>query len=204
MRRLTNINVNTPDYHDKNWREEFHTQNNHRYDHVRLQWLLRHVKPGDKVIDLGAGLFGACQYAVDQLKDLYLGTEFRCLDYSATARDIALRDFPALKYDLGDVLPKTSYPDQIFDVVIASELIEHMDDPEALVKEMARICKPGGWMMLSTVDPDCEDAKRYNRSYPEHVWQFTPEDLLELFKPYGKCGYERVGNYDCVECQTYA
>jgi len=44
----------------------------------------------------------------------------------------------------------TTYRDDVFDVVVAFSVIEHVPDPEAMVREMARVCKPGGLVLLST------------------------------------------------------
>lgn len=45
------------------------------------------------------------------------------------------------------VLP---FPDNSFTVVISSECIEHTPDPEAAIKEMCRVCKPGGYICFTT------------------------------------------------------
>lgn len=200
MRRLRDHNCNSPEYYEKIWAEEYHNNNNHRYDHARLLDLLKYVKPGDRVIDLGAGLFGACQYAVHHLKDHYPNTTFVALDYSHTAKEIAQRDFPDLTYLLGDVT-NTGLPGDHFDVVISGEVIEHLEEPLALVKEMARICQPGGHMMLSTLDPETEDAKKHGE-YPEHVWEFEVMDLVDMFKSYGLTEYWKTGNYHMISCQN--
>lgn len=38
-------------------------------------------------------------------------------------------------------------------------------------------------------------------SYPEHLWEFTPEDLIGLFSLYGQARHFLVGNYHFIECQ---
>jgi 2-polyprenyl-3-methyl-5-hydroxy-6-metoxy-1,4-benzoquinol methylase len=45
------------------------------------------------------------------------------------------------------VLP---FPDATFDVVLSTEVIEHVPDPALAVKEFARVLKPGGHLVLST------------------------------------------------------
>jgi 2-polyprenyl-3-methyl-5-hydroxy-6-metoxy-1,4-benzoquinol methylase len=42
------------------------------------------------------------------------------------------------------------YPARSFDVVLCSEVIEHMTSPELLVAEMSRVLRPGGLLVLST------------------------------------------------------
>jgi 2-polyprenyl-3-methyl-5-hydroxy-6-metoxy-1,4-benzoquinol methylase len=42
------------------------------------------------------------------------------------------------------------YADESFDVIISCETIEHLLDPLAAVKEMARVCRAGGLLYLTT------------------------------------------------------
>lgn len=43
-----------------------------------------------------------------------------------------------------------SIPDNSFDVVISSECIEHAPDPEKALREMVRVLKPGGLIVVTT------------------------------------------------------
>jgi ubiquinone/menaquinone biosynthesis C-methylase UbiE len=42
------------------------------------------------------------------------------------------------------------YRDATFDVIVSSETIEHLVDPAAALREMARVCRPGGTLYLTT------------------------------------------------------
>ena len=50
----------------------------------------------------------------------------------------------------GNIEAGLNYPDDRFDVVFCSEVIEHMTSPAELVGEMKRVLKPGGQLVLST------------------------------------------------------
>jgi SAM-dependent methyltransferase len=97
-----------------------------------------------------------------------------------------------------DIRTGLPFPDQEFDLVVCGEVVEHMEDPAALVREMCRVC--GGHVVLSTVDMHCEDAIRNRVVYPDHLWDFQPEDLTGLFDGLGDVTYYRVGNYHFVAC----
>jgi 2-polyprenyl-3-methyl-5-hydroxy-6-metoxy-1,4-benzoquinol methylase len=49
----------------------------------------------------------------------------------------------------GDVRYVVSILDETFDVIIASEIIEHLDDPWSLLAELRRIATPGGRLIMS-------------------------------------------------------
>ncbi|MCK4500366.1 hypothetical protein KAU11_07705, partial [Candidatus Babeliales bacterium] len=76
----------------------------------------------------------------------------------------------------------------------------HMEDPAAFAGELARITKPGGWISISTVNTKSENAIKHGE-YPEHLWEFTPEDLTGFFKPFGEVIYEELGDYHLIYCK---
>lgn len=191
MIRLHQQNVNTPEYYNEMWSHP----ENHDFDRVRMEAFCSVVEEGNAVLDLGAGLYGFGEYLVRR------GTpavEVWALDFSPEAKRIVQARCPGLHYNIGNVLA-APFKAMSFDVVAAGELIEHMENPALLAAEMARLCRPGGWLVISTVDPDCEDARKLE--YPEHLWKFTPEELLAFFAPFGQARYQLVGDYHFVYCR---
>jgi 2-polyprenyl-3-methyl-5-hydroxy-6-metoxy-1,4-benzoquinol methylase len=41
-------------------------------------------------------------------------------------------------------------PDDCADAVVAVETIEHLENPRAFLRELARLAKPGGWVVVTT------------------------------------------------------
>lgn len=176
-------------YYERVWSVE--TNERPFYDAVRQRALASKIRCGDTVIDIGAGVFGTVQYVVEHMKGLEIFPV--CYDQSYTARDIVVKKFPEILYMLGS-LPETYLPSDSFDVVVAGEIIEHMEEPAKLAKELARICRVGGWVTLSTVNTLSENAIKHG-PYPEHTWEFEPKDLLDMFSPYGNARYSVCGDY---------
>lgn len=176
MIRLRNENINTPDWFDHVWKLE----NVHRYDAVRLRQFLQDVKPAETVLDVGAGWWGIAQYAT---RYEYPG-RYTALDFSEEARRRTLEFTPELDYRIGDAL-RTPFPDGSFDRVCCGELIEHMESPAELVAELFRVCRVGGRVIVGTLIAECEAAKAHG-DYPEHLWVFTPDDLVQVMMPHAE------------------
>lgn len=193
MKRLTEVNINTPKHYEDIWSNK--VVNRPWFDAVRHRALIQFVKNGDKVLDVGAGVYGSCQYIGEKTDIKALLT---CVDFSYTAKEIVKTMCPAIDYQLMDVTHMLFRPHS-FDCVISGETIEHMDDPAVFAAELCRMCKPGGWVTISTVDTNCQAAKEHGE-YPEHIFEFTPEDLKSFFAPFGTVKYELVGHYHCIYC----
>lgn len=76
-----------------------------------------------------------------------LNTKASCCDYTDE-----LMKIPDQKVDLVDLNHKKELPyqDNTFDIVTATEVIEHLEDFRAILREIYRVLKPGGICVLST------------------------------------------------------
>jgi SAM-dependent methyltransferase len=78
-----------------------------------------------------------------------------------------------------------TYPDAAFDVVIMSMVIEHLYDPFDVMREIARVIKPGGQFLFSTVVRDAPDAAIYGKywagfDFPRHMIYFRMSDIRAM------------------------
>ena len=83
---------------------------------------------------------------------------------------------------------------QQFHTLTLSEVMEHLDDPRSLLKELATLLLPGGILVLEA--PNCEGVtgigtlKDYRKVDPsEHINGFTPATLQRLAE---SLGFKRI------------
>lgn len=71
-------------------------------------------------------------------------------------------------------------PDASFDVVLCTQVLEHVDDPARAVRELRRVTAPGGRVLAST-----HGVQVYHPS-PNDLWRWTHAGLGRLFADNGE------------------
>jgi SAM-dependent methyltransferase len=88
----------------------------------------------------------------------------------------------------GDVLP-LPYANGSFTVVTSRFAFHHFLDPKAVLAEMARVCAPGGTVVLIDAAPAPEKADAFNRMElirdPSHTRAMPEAELKALFSAVG-------------------
>ncbi|MGY1702105.1 methyltransferase domain-containing protein [Geodermatophilus sp. SYSU D00766] len=114
-------------------------------------YLLPHLRPGLELLDVGCG---PGTITVDLARRVAPGRVLG-IDVSADplgeARDLAEREGVAVTFAVGDVYA-LDLPDDAVDVVHAHQVLQHLTDPVAALREMARVCRPGGQLAVRDVD----------------------------------------------------
>jgi SAM-dependent methyltransferase len=88
----------------------------------------------------------------------------------------------------GDVLP-LPYPDGAFSIVSSRFAFHHFLDPLAVLQQMARVCTPGGTVIVVDSAPAPDKADAFNRMEvvrdPSHVRALPLAEHLDLFRRAG-------------------
>jgi SAM-dependent methyltransferase len=99
---------------------------------------------GDRVLDLGCGAGDS----VEQFRSLNPEVEWLGVDLPASP-EVATRTRTDAEFRTFDGRSIPAEDDSI-DVVYCKQVLEHVDDPRALLADVARVLRPGGWFMGST------------------------------------------------------
>lgn len=180
MKRINKQNINTPERYNKthSTKTRLVDISSTKEERKKREALADKVKDGMKVIELGCGNSDL----LSNIKGKYPNCEVHGLDFSEVIIKKMKKCFPDINYRVGNAL-KTPYSDNYFDVVMAGELIEHMENPDDLAKEMVRICKKDGTISVST--PFRETTWRHEVPL-EHIWEFDRQDMIDIFSKYGR------------------
>lgn len=103
------------------------------------------------------------------------------LDLGATdeMRSAVLRRRSNVKEYLYDDMTVTRLPMSYFDAVSAIEVIEHVEDDEQFVRNIARVLRPGGWFVMTTPNGDWKPVP-----YGDHKRHYTAAQLSSLLSRY--------------------
>lgn len=129
------------------------------------------VPPGARILDLGAG--------EGWYRDRFPGRRYAAVDF-------ALGD-PRWDYGGLDVradLHRLPFRDGCADAVLTTQTLEHLVDPQEFLREVARVLRPGGILLLTA-------PQSFREHQPPHdYWRFTRWSLRLLAERAGLVGIE--------------
>ncbi|HSX10022.1 MAG TPA: class I SAM-dependent methyltransferase [Candidatus Saccharimonadales bacterium] len=96
---------------------------------------IKSLKP-TSILDAGCGE----GFTLSRLEQQNIGKNLEGIDFLEKAIKIGKKLHPKLKLRQGDIY-KLPYRDNQFDLVICTEVLEHLEDPEKALKELKRITK---------------------------------------------------------------
>lgn len=170
----------------------------HKYGYIHLQapWILYFLTslnffspprpflpftPNGKGLDIGCGN-GEYIATMNSLGWDFIGTDINAATVK-NCRDLGLEVYHGELQDIG-------FGNESFDAVTARHVIEHVRNPDTLVKEVARILKRGGSFLVQT--PNTRSLARFffgtkwfPYEIPRHLVLFNYENLSMLANRYG-------------------
>lgn len=145
---------------------------------------------GKRVLDLGCRAGALTRHFLD-------GNEVVGLDVDAAALEkAAALGIQPVQANVEEPLP---FDDESFDAVVAGELLEHLQFPDALVAEIARVLRPGGTLVGSVPNAyRLQSRLRFLRGRapeddPTHLKMLSPAAVRDLLAAFGDVRIEFVG-----------
>lgn len=120
----------------------------------------------------------------DRLKVLHFAPEYMSQKI--------LRSLPTLDYLSADICSPLAqvrmdvtdipYPDNTFDVILCSHVLQYVDDDRKAMKELLRVLKPGGWAILQVpIDPLREKTLEYNIDVLPGERDYSHDDYVRKY-----------------------
>jgi 2-polyprenyl-3-methyl-5-hydroxy-6-metoxy-1,4-benzoquinol methylase len=100
--------------------------------------------------------------------------------YAKNERKLDVRNVP---------LEENNFPDSSFDVILASHLIEHLNEPKTFLEETYRILKDNGSIFITTPDISGFQSRlfgsRWRSAIFDHLYLFSRRTLSKMLKTVG-------------------
>jgi len=123
---------------------------------------------GGNILDVATGSGGFITFLIDNLESY---TEITGIDCSERAIEAARKahNQPKIQFLLMDGT-HLDFPDSHFDIVCMANSLHHMADLPTVLSEMLRVCKPGGYIIISEMYRDGQSETQLTHVYLHHWW----------------------------------
>ncbi|MBO9715290.1 MAG: methyltransferase domain-containing protein [Pseudoxanthomonas sp.] len=141
---------------------------------VRYHRAAEYIRPGDRVLDVACGL----GYGSRILFDASAAESVHGVDLSDFGIDYAKAHYQVderVTFAVGDAEKLEHVPDASIDFIAAFETIEHVPHPEEYLRQLKRVLKPGGRVMVCAPNDWTDETGRDPN--PHHLHVYTWERL---------------------------
>ena len=150
----------------------------------RLAFLLGEVRAGDRALDLGCG---EGDFTAELAR---AGARPVGIDVARAALERAQARHPGLDFRLAPIDGPLPLEDGSFDLVWASEVIEHIADTARWLSEARRVLAPGGRLLLTTpahgrLRVALGGIERFSEPLGDHLHLYTRSSLRRLLEEFG-------------------
>jgi ubiquinone/menaquinone biosynthesis C-methylase UbiE len=132
------------------------------------------IAAGKRVLDAGCGMAYGCRILSEASASQVDG-----IDIAPSILDAARPTVPEnCHLQVGDVrsLP---FANDAFDLVVCFEVLSHVDEPDRVLAELARVLSADGVLIVSS-----PNRERYPAGNPHHIQELTPAELQTALAPH--------------------
>lgn len=146
------------------------------------------ISAEDVVLDIGCGAGGATLFCANRGAHVVF-TDVIAVKIDALKEKLKETPARAIEGIVSDSMP-LPLADEYASRIIALEVLEHVEDPAQVLRELARVARPGAQFLLAVPDPvgehiqkDCAEPHYFSR--PNHIHIFEREAFAELVEGAG-------------------
>lgn len=158
----------------------------------RREWVknaLLSLPAGLRILDAGAG---EQQYRPYCSHLNYISQDFAEYNPASNTSGLQMSSWDYGKLDIISDITQIPEPDASFDAILCTEVLEHVPDPLSALRELSRLLKPGGYMILTA--PFCSMTHfapfHYSTGFSRYFYEYhLPKLGMRILKA------EANGNY---------
>jgi len=158
-------------------------------------------KPGERLLDAGSGNGYFIEFMLGRMINAILKGELEAkeagkffgidivpealarAEENITKVKLKRRDLPEVDFIEHDIDGgKLPFEDWHFDKVVGSLLLSYLTNRRAAVRELCRVLKPGGTIVLTSLKPDADVSQIYFRFIEKLKAKYPEEEQAELWK----------------------
>jgi len=155
----------------------------HLIDTPWHDWYAEHLTPDDVVLDVGCANGAHTVVAAARCRRIY-GLDYDARQLGVARRTAAARHLDNVHLFAWDVTRAFPFPDAFFDAVLFLDVIEHLHPRVAVLREIRRVLRPDGRLLVSGPNRDSSWRRRlraaglFAYSDPDHKIEYTKAEFL--------------------------
>lgn len=152
--------------------EAFRAEGNHVRDKLTIEIVDQiegRIPQNAKIVDIGCGVGDL----LSEIRKRKPAVNVSGLDFSSKAIDGACAALPDGEFQTFVIKCTLPYETGTFDLVLCTDVLEHLERPKVVVAELVRICRPGGVVVIVVPDGDIDQ-------FFGHYWFWNEQSLNTL------------------------
>ncbi|SRR5258708_4100461 len=134
---------------------------------------IKHLRP-ESILDVGAGE----GFTLEALRQRKIAKKLEGIEYMDEALTLAKKLHPEVHIKKGNIY-ELPYKANLFDIIICTEVLEHLEEPDKALDELKRVTKK--YIIISVPDEPLFTIQRILRgknvlklgAHPEHIQHWT-------------------------------